>query len=282
MLISFSSQILLFFIIQFLSKCVGHKYHIPSPASHSITSLRLCLFKPSLSLSIAKSLSLCLSFSLLISLSLSLSLSLIVASPETPDHLNMYPPSSSSQPQKPAGQAPSGLTRYGSAPSALIATAVDSVISASAGLQGSPSPLLSGGGGLYFSGDSSSITSESNCKVNPSSESFRPLHRSHGLNEIAARIGSSSASSSSSPSPSSSASASSSLLRQRSSPAGFFSHLSATDKNGNAELFFFPPFFPVSVCEMTLLSLAAGGLTLTAYVAVAPIVIGLIELSGEA
>ncbi|PON95557.1 Basic helix-loop-helix transcription factor [Trema orientale] len=137
----------------------------------------------------------------------------------------MYPSTSSSSSQKPTGPLPTGLTRYGSAPGSLLATAVDSVIGAEREFNAlrspppPPPPLV----GQYFSGDSSSITSESNCKVNSS------LHRSsHGLNEIAARIGSSSSSSSSSASPSSS------LLRQRSSPAGFLSHLSnvVTDKNG--------------------------------------------------
>ncbi|KAL5542967.1 hypothetical protein UlMin_010677 [Ulmus minor] len=135
----------------------------------------------------------------------------------------MYPSSSSSQ--KPNGSNPSstGLTRYGSAPSSLLNSAVESVIGAEREYNShrSQSTLA----GHYFSGDSSSITSESTCKVNSSSGHQEPklLLRSHGLNEIAARIGSSSSSSSSS-------SPSSSLLRQRSSPAGFLSHL--TDKNG--------------------------------------------------
>lgn len=149
----------------------------------------------------------------------------------------MYPPTSSSPSQKPSAPPPPqppGLTRYGSAPSSLIATAVDAVIGAErefgANLR---SPSLLGGGhghghghshGHYFSGDSSSITSESTCKVNSSSSSEhhnRTLQRSHGLNDIAARIGSSSSSSSSD-------SPSSSLLRQRSSPAGFLNHLTTT------------------------------------------------------
>ncbi|KAM6545685.1 hypothetical protein CsatB_026421 [Cannabis sativa] len=136
----------------------------------------------------------------------------------------MYTSNSSSSSQKPTGQPPTGLTRYGSAPGSLLATAMDSVIGPDREFNTLRSPL----GGHYFSGDSSSTTSDSSCKVNSS------LHRSHGLNEIAARIGSSSSSSSSSASVSASASPSSSLVRQRSSPAGFFSHLSnvVTDKNG--------------------------------------------------
>ncbi|GMN59669.1 hypothetical protein TIFTF001_028773 [Ficus carica] len=169
----------------------------------------------------------------------------------------MYPPTSSSPSQKSTGPPPPpqppGLTRYGSAPSSLIATAVDAVIGAEREFGANfRSPSLLGGGhghghshshshshGHYFSGDSSSITSQSTCKVNSSSSSEhhnRTLHRSHGLNDIAARIGSSSSSSSSSDSPSSS------LLRQRSSPAGFLNHLTATataDKSGNAKMFSF-------------------------------------------
>ncbi|XP_024028534.1 transcription factor bHLH128 isoform X2 [Morus notabilis] len=150
----------------------------------------------------------------------------------------MYPSTSSSPSQK-----PTGLTRYGSAPSSLLANAVDAVIAPErefgAVLRSTPSLLAGGHGHVhshnnYFSGDSSSITTESTCKVNSSSEhqhQHKALHRSHGLNEIAARIGSSSSSSSSADSPSSS------LLRQRSSPAGFLSHLTAAhDKNAGFSL----------------------------------------------
>ncbi|KAG8481260.1 hypothetical protein CXB51_026030 [Gossypium anomalum] len=124
----------------------------------------------------------------------------------------MYPSSSS---QKPMGQ--SGLTRYGSAPGSFLANAVDSVIGADPNLVGH-----------YFSAaDSSSLTSESTCKVSSSNDPREPKsaaaaapapphphphpppHHPHG----------------SYPAPSSS-----SLLRQRSSPAGFLSHL--TSENG--------------------------------------------------
>lgn len=125
----------------------------------------------------------------------------------------MYPSSSS---QKPMGQ--SGLTRYGSAPGSFLANAVDSVIGADPNLVGH-----------YFSAaDSSSLTSESTCKVSSSNDPREsklaaapapphpPPHHPHG----------------SYPDPSSS-----SLLRQRSSPAGFLSHL--TSENGNASSLFF-------------------------------------------
>ncbi|XWS09304.1 hypothetical protein CRYUN_Cryun40dG0074000 [Craigia yunnanensis] len=113
----------------------------------------------------------------------------------------MYPSSSS---QKPRDQ--SGLTRYGSAPGSLLTTAVDSVIEADPNLVGH-----------YFSADLSSLTSESTCKVSSSNDPQElkssapppPPPPSHG----------------SYPAPSSSP-----LLRQRSSPAGFLSHL--TTENG--------------------------------------------------
>ncbi|KAF4377896.1 hypothetical protein F8388_018497 [Cannabis sativa] len=114
----------------------------------------------------------------------------------------MYTSKSSSSSQKPIGQPPTGLTRYGSAPGSLLGTAMDSVIGPDREFNTLRLPVL---GGHDFSGDSSSITSDSSCKVNSS------LHRSHGLNEIAARIGSSSSSSSSSASVSASASPSPSL-----------------------------------------------------------------------
>ncbi|XVF84420.1 hypothetical protein PTKIN_Ptkin17bG0035600 [Pterospermum kingtungense] len=109
----------------------------------------------------------------------------------------MYPSSSS---QKPLGQT--GLTRYGSAPGSLLKTAVDSVIGADPNVVGH-----------YFSADSSSLTSESTCRVSSSNDGQEPKSAaapSHGSN----------------PAPSSS----SSLLRQSSSPAGFLSHL--TTENG--------------------------------------------------
>ncbi|XP_030938649.1 transcription factor bHLH128 [Quercus lobata] len=94
----------------------------------------------------------------------------------------------------------------------------------------------------YFSSDSSSITTESTCKVNSSNDPNKDHHkggggggglqRSYGLNEMPSfgdftsnlKIGGAGLSSSSSCSSSSSASA---LVRQRSSPAGFLSHLAS-------------------------------------------------------
>ncbi|CAN6725503.1 unnamed protein product [Malus baccata var. baccata] len=144
----------------------------------------------------------------------------------------MYPSSSSSSPQKPMDPRPSttGLTRYGSAPGSLLNSAVDSVIGTAADFDFSSlrsQPLI----GHYFSGDghgySSSLTSsESTFKVNSSNGGYgdasmtKPLLRSYGLNEI----GSSNSSSCSS--------SSAALVRQRSSPAGFPSHLTAPENNG--------------------------------------------------
>ncbi|KAL3752530.1 hypothetical protein ACJRO7_000007 [Eucalyptus globulus] len=136
-----------------------------------------------------------------------------------------------------------GLTRYSSAPGSLLANAVDSVIGNPNGGHGDFSALGSSSSsvqpprrhhphpppppsflGHYFSADSSSLTSESTCKVNPSNGDHQHppkdnkttgLQRAFGLNDFGVGIGSSSAS----PRPSSS-----SLLRQRSSPAGFLSH----------------------------------------------------------
>lgn len=105
----------------------------------------------------------------------------------------MYPSSSS---QKSMGQA--GLTRYGSAPGSLLTTAVDSVIGADPSLVGH-----------YFSADSSSLTSESTCKVSSSNDPQEPKSGAPPPPPLGSY-----------PAPSSS-----SLLRQRSSPAGFFSHL---------------------------------------------------------
>ncbi|EOY04922.1 Basic helix-loop-helix DNA-binding superfamily protein, putative [Theobroma cacao] len=107
----------------------------------------------------------------------------------------MYPSSSSSSSQKPMGHT--GLTRYGSAPGSLLTTTVDAVIGAD------PNHV-----GHYFTADSSSLTSESTCKVSssndpqePKAAAAAPPHGSYpGTN-------------------------SSSLLRQRSSPAGFLSHV---------------------------------------------------------
>ncbi|KAJ6686927.1 TRANSCRIPTION FACTOR BHLH129 [Salix purpurea] len=124
------------------------------------------------------------------------------------------PSSSSSSPQKPA--VPGGLTRYGSAPGSFLTRAVDSVIGVDRDLSGLGSTSLVGSR-QYFSGDSSSVTSESTCKVNSSScdpkapKSGGSLQRSYGLNEVEHGAGS--------------------LVRQRSSPAGFLSHL-ATENGG--------------------------------------------------
>lgn len=148
--------------------------------------------------------------------------------------------------------SPSTLTRYGSAPGSLLTSAVDSVIGAGAEREFSalrPQPSASFIG-RYFSsgdGDSSSLTSESTFKVNSSKETAKPLLRSYGLGEMAAAaIGSSSSSSSST-----SCSSSAALVRQRSSPAGFLSHL--TDNNGTP----FPFVFLLST--ITVMSLLNEG-----------------------
>ncbi|KAB5527604.1 hypothetical protein DKX38_021451 [Salix brachista] len=124
------------------------------------------------------------------------------------------PPSSSSSPQK--SNLPSGLTRYGSAPGSFLTRAVDSVVGADRELSGLGSTSLLRRQ-QHFSGDSSSITSEPTCKVSSSSCDRKApksggggLQRSNGLNEIAHGAGS--------------------LVRQRSSPAGFLSHLA--NENG--------------------------------------------------
>ncbi|XP_028759700.1 transcription factor bHLH128 [Neltuma alba] len=121
----------------------------------------------------------------------------------------MYPSSSSS-----SSQSQSGLTRYGSAPGSLLTNAVDAVIRGadrefSTSAVGSRPPVTH-----FFSGESS----EPSCKVNSSSDpKDKPpsigLQRSYGLHDGAAvGFGISS----------------SALLRQRSSPAGFLSNLTAT------------------------------------------------------
>ncbi|XP_050373273.1 transcription factor bHLH128-like [Argentina anserina] len=149
--------------------------------------------------------------------------------PATPSSNSMYPSSSSSSPQKPMGPSPTGLTRYGSAPGSLITSAVDSVIGPAAEREFSSLRPASFVGGRYFpggggDGESSDLTSsESTFKVNGGSKDHaatKPLLRSYNLGEMAAAIGSSSSTSCSS----------SALVRQRSSPAGFLSHL--TDNNG--------------------------------------------------
>ncbi|KAK4768546.1 hypothetical protein SAY87_003687 [Trapa incisa] len=143
----------------------------------------------------------------------------------------MYPTSSSSSSHKSVPSSSGGLSRYGSAPSSLLTAAVDSVIgahrdfdsalhaSSHSGHHHHPPPphqqrpphapsLL----GQYFSADSSSVTAESNCKVNSTKDGGGGgLHRSFGVNEMNVGGGSSS---------------SSPLVRQKSSPAGFLDHLS--------------------------------------------------------
>ncbi|KAJ4723025.1 Transcription factor protein [Melia azedarach] len=147
----------------------------------------------------------------------------------------MYPSSSSSSScsmssssQKQMG--PSGLTRYVSAPGSLLTTAVDSVI----GSQSQPS-LLSHPHYFTAPGDSSSsssFNSESTCKVNSSNDpkyAKTGLHRSYGFNEITQAQAQAQAQ----------AQTQSSLVRQRSSPAGFLSHFasengfSVTRETGN-------------------------------------------------
>ncbi|XP_030470279.1 transcription factor bHLH128-like isoform X2 [Syzygium oleosum] len=166
----------------------------------------------------------------------------------------MYHPSSSSSSshsQKSMGSSGGGgggggggLTRYSSAPGSLLANAVDSVIGNPNSGRGDFSALGSSSSssvqpprhhhhphphphpppppsflGHYFSADSSSLTSESTCKVNSSNGDHQQPpkdNKTTGLHDLGVGVGSSSAS----PRPSSS-----SLLRQRSSPAGFLSHL---------------------------------------------------------
>ncbi|KAB1213390.1 hypothetical protein CJ030_MR5G003540 [Morella rubra] len=135
--------------------------------------------------------------------------------------------------------APAGLTRYGSAPGSLLTTAVDSVIGPNREFSALRSPSSLMGHQQYFSGDSSSITSESTCRANSSNkpkEQQQPppppkgLQRSCGLHEMS--VGNFlTASTSKGGAGGSSASASSALVRQKSSPAGFLSHLSSASDN---------------------------------------------------
>ena len=199
------------------------------------------------------------------------------------------PSSSSQKPMGPTPPTTTtGLTRYGSAPGSLLTTAVDSIIGQTgrefSALRSTPPPpppsFMAPQQQLhhhhhhhnnshsqshhYFSSDSSSITTESTCKVNSSNDPNKDHHkggglqRSYGLNEmpslgdftsnlkIGGGAGGLSSTSSSSCSSSSSASA---LVRQRSSPAGFLSHL-ASD-NGTfyftltVHFFYFRCFFPL-------------------------------------
>ncbi|KAK4266549.1 hypothetical protein QN277_027448 [Acacia crassicarpa] len=124
----------------------------------------------------------------------------------------MYPSSSSS-----SSLSQSGLTRYGSAPGSFLTNAVDAVIGGadrefSTTAAGSRPPVTH-----FFPGESS----ESSCKVNSQSSDPKDqqpprlgLQRSYGLPPDGAAIGF--------------GISSSALLRQRSSPAGFLSHLTTT------------------------------------------------------
>ncbi|XP_059446857.1 transcription factor bHLH128-like [Corylus avellana] len=155
----------------------------------------------------------------------------------------MYPSSSSMSSQKPMG--PTGLTRYGSAPGSLLTTAVDSVIGPNREFSALRSPSSFMGHPQYFSADSSSITSESTCRVNSSDDPKQQqqqqqqqqhpppkgLQRSYGLNEMA--VGDFATASNFRSSGGGGSSASSALVRQRSSPAGFLSHqLASASDNG--------------------------------------------------
>ncbi|KAI4334787.1 hypothetical protein L6164_013497 [Bauhinia variegata] len=145
----------------------------------------------------------------------------------------MYPSSSSSSAKPIPPQ--SGLTRFASAPSSLLTTAVHEVVGADREFSASGSRTLVG---HYFSGDSYSLTSESTCKVNSSNDSEQPksgLQRSYGLHETTARdfpssrhLKSAAAAPAGGAGPSSSSSA---LVRQKSSPAGFLSHLTSAGDN---------------------------------------------------
>ncbi|KAF7837092.1 transcription factor bHLH128 [Senna tora] len=132
----------------------------------------------------------------------------------------MYPSSSSSSSQKSISH--SGLTRYGSAPGSLLTNAVDAVISGSDREFPPAAPSRPPVPSHFFSGDSS----DSTCKVNssdPKDHHTRPaLQRSYGLHEPSLAFGGSSSSSASA------------LLRQRSSPAGFLSHLTNATQPENA------------------------------------------------
>ncbi|XP_043721764.1 transcription factor bHLH128-like [Telopea speciosissima] len=149
----------------------------------------------------------------------------------------MYP---SRQPQRPPFMAQGGLTRYCSAPGSLLASAVNSVIGGDSGAEqeflavGSESMMS-----RCFTADSSSLTLESSCKANVSSDlqgsnervggatsSPAGLERSYGLNEIA--IGDFAVASNLR---GSGGGGPSSLTRHSSSPAGFLDHL-LVDNNG--------------------------------------------------
>ncbi|XP_010522215.1 PREDICTED: transcription factor bHLH128 [Tarenaya hassleriana] len=125
----------------------------------------------------------------------------------------MYQSSPSTSSSQKSSLPGGGLIRYGSAPGSLLNSAVDAVI-------GQPENFL----GHFFSGDSSSLRSESTCGVS-SSDGRKDLgkdllDRSYGLEEISQHRSSDNANS-----------GPYSLARQRSSPADFFSYLTS-DKNG--------------------------------------------------
>ncbi|CAN1251382.1 Transcription factor bHLH128 [Linum perenne] len=139
----------------------------------------------------------------------------------------MYPPpppppaastSSSSSPQK-SGLQSGGLARYCSAPGSFLTRAVDSVIGSVDDRHFSPAVnrYFSSGGESDFS--SSQLTSESTCRVNSSSGDQLKI-RSGELNAIARGASSVAAAAAGT-----SSSSLSSLLRQKSSPAGFLTNL---------------------------------------------------------
>jgi hypothetical protein len=172
------------------------------------------------------------------------------------DSADMYPSSSSLSSQKP-NMGPTGLTRYGSAPGSLLTTVVDSVIGPNREFSALRSPSSLMGHPQYFSADSSSITSESTCRVNSSDDPKQQqqqqhqqhqhqhpppkgLQRSYGLNEMAVGDFATASNFRSSGGGGGGSSASSALVRQRSSPAGFLSHqLASASDNGTPLCFTF-------------------------------------------
>ncbi|CAI0452190.1 unnamed protein product [Linum tenue] len=127
----------------------------------------------------------------------------------------MYPPPPSTATNSSSSKTPPGLTRYGSAPGSFLTKAVDSVIGADEGRRfyaanntgnNNNSKYFSGGGESF---SSSQLTSESGCRVNSSVD-----HKSPGGGD---RVKRSDVSNAMAPPPS--------LLRQKSSPAGFLSNL---------------------------------------------------------
>ncbi|XP_057959695.1 transcription factor bHLH128-like [Malania oleifera] len=131
-----------------------------------------------------------------------------------------------------------GLTRYGSAPESLLTAAIDSALESTA-RHFSPLESRTALAGQYFSGDRSSLTSDSSCKVSslPSDPhqykgtttkaAVKPgLQRSYGLNEV--DVGDfATATNLKSAATCDGGGGSSSLIRHSSSPAGFLSHLAA-------------------------------------------------------